>query len=361
LQSIAVLGIGKSGKSTVIKHAKILHCCKGISERERQVISDRMQRRLCLMTLELIQSGKTSEGDIELGGLDLNVEHVESLREAFNANEDGEGDTSFDYLVGLKSFEEVEQILEDPTTTKRPLLFSHVKYFWNRYIEEFSSDLLKKIGEGTSSFRSNDSRMRKIRALTVLNNDASNEWLVYSCSRICCQNFLASDEDILKFREPTRRPKQLDVSMGPIRVTFSDVGGQRELRKDWMNLTQSDAVIYVASLDDYCKNLDEDSTQNAMKESMRVFRTVVHMFRESHISLFLNKKDKLEEAISEFPLSDLFPDFSGSTTHEACDYIVTQYIGSVQVEKPFVVHVGCATNQEDMKTLFMKLARAWSK
>ena len=54
--------------------------------------------------------------------------------------------------------------------------------------------------------------------------------------------------------------------------------------------------------------LAEDEATNRMKESLRLFKTILeyHWFKDTNVILFLNKKDVLEEKIQ---VSFLFPSF----------------------------------------------------
>ena len=61
-------------------------------------------------------------------------------------------------------------------------------------------------------------------------------------------------------------------------LTVVDVGGLREERKEWHHYFDDAAIlVYVASLSDYSCILDESKTSmNAMRESMTIFRSIVH-------------------------------------------------------------------------------------
>ena len=49
----------------------------------------------------------------------------------------------------------------------------------------------------------------------------------------------------------------------------------------------------------FCKVLAEDEATNRIKESLRLFKTILeyHWFARTNVILFLNKKDLLEEKI----------------------------------------------------------------
>ena len=73
------------------------------------------------------------------------------------------------------------------------------------------------------------------------------------------------------------------------------------------------AIIYVASLTDYCCGLIEDELTNAMQESLYMFEKMINCqyLIESGVILFLNKSDLFQELCLKqgISLSLCFPDW----------------------------------------------------
>ncbi len=113
--------------------------------------------------------------------------------------------------------------------------------------------------------------------------------------RICSIDYVATDDDILFYRAPTVGLEEVTAEVQEfVTFTFIDVGGQRSERKNWMKVQNITAVVFVAALDDFCKNLEEDQTKNAMKEALNVFRIVGKTFKNMPVILLLNKRDLFE-------------------------------------------------------------------
>lgn len=91
-----------------------------------------------------------------------------------------------------------------------------------------------------------------------------------------------------------------------------DVGGQRDERRKWIQcFNDVTAIIFVTACSSYNMVLREDPTQNRLKESLELFKSIWNnrWLRTISVILFLNKQDLLAEKIlagkavlSRFPL-----------------------------------------------------------
>uniref|UniRef100_A0A6G3MHJ1 Guanine nucleotide-binding protein alpha-7 subunit (Trinotate prediction) n=1 Tax=Henneguya salminicola TaxID=69463 RepID=A0A6G3MHJ1_HENSL len=91
-----------------------------------------------------------------------------------------------------------------------------------------------------------------------------------------------------------------------------DIGGQRSERKKWVHCFEDlNAMIYVASLVDYCMVLEEDNMTNRLTESVKLFSAMCNnpYFSSIPIILFLNKKDLFDKKILVCPLEQYFPNY----------------------------------------------------
>ena len=164
--------------------------------------------------------------------------------------------------------------------------------------------------------------------ISGLPDDAAVQFLLARHESFLRPDFTPDDSDILQFRYPTvatkvakftlpRRGKEASSGGGTgASIELTDVGGQRRERLKWKELgDRTDFVLFVASLDDYHRTLEEDATKNRLAEALTVFKMVVtkHM-RGTPIILFLNKSDCFVESLaaSDRPISAFFPTYKGA-------------------------------------------------
>uniref|UniRef100_A0A7E4UWS5 Guanine nucleotide-binding protein G(O) subunit alpha n=1 Tax=Panagrellus redivivus TaxID=6233 RepID=A0A7E4UWS5_PANRE len=178
---------------------------------------------------------------------------------------------------------------------------------------------------------------------------------IESFERICHQDYVPTQQDILLLRVAT---------MGVIEVQFKikskvwrvfDVGGQRSQRKKWIHCFDDvRALIFVSALSEYDQVLAEDNITNRMRESLQLFDQVCNnkYFVETGIILFLNKKDLFAEKIGRVSsLRVAFPEYTGSDDYEtASKYIQTKFFNANQVpNKSIYAHHTCATDTEQVQ------------
>lgn len=108
------------------------------------------------------------------------------------------------------------------------------------------------------------------------------------------KDWIPSEEDLLQARIRTAGGKTFCFLVGKQEFQLTDVGGQRnERRKFFFLFNEMDCLLFVASLSEYNEALFEDSQQNRLRETIRVWKETVHHpdFRDKYIILFLNKFD----------------------------------------------------------------------
>lgn len=79
-----------------------------------------------------------------------------------------------------------------------------------------------------------------------------------------------------------------------------DVGGQRDERRKWIQcFNDVTAIIFVTACSSYNMVLREDPTQNRLRESLELFKSIWNnrWLRTISVILFLNKQDLLAEKI----------------------------------------------------------------
>ena len=159
-----------------------------------------------------------------------------------------------------------------------------------------------------------------------------------------------------------------------------DVGGQRSERKKWVHCFEGvHCLMFVAALSGYDQCLVEDKTavrnllsatympinilriadwmialQNQMQEALLLFESIMSLtwFKSSSIILFLNKTDLFKEKISEKPISDYFPDYTGASTDykAASEYFANKFRSLNRTEdREIYVHFTNATDTNLLK------------
>uniref|UniRef100_A0A182RSW4 Guanine nucleotide-binding protein G(s) subunit alpha n=1 Tax=Anopheles funestus TaxID=62324 RepID=A0A182RSW4_ANOFN len=94
-----------------------------------------------------------------------------------------------------------------------------------------------------------------------------------------------------------------------------DVGGQRDERRKWIQcFNDVTAIIFVTACSSYNMVLREDPTQNRLRESLDLFKSIgiIDGYGTISVILFLNKQDLLAEKIKagKSKLSDYFGEFN---------------------------------------------------
>jgi guanine nucleotide-binding protein G(s) subunit alpha len=94
-----------------------------------------------------------------------------------------------------------------------------------------------------------------------------------------------------------------------------DVGGQRDERRKWIQcFNDVTAIIFVTACSSYNMVLREDPTQNRLRESLDLFKSIWNnrWLRTISVILFLNKQDLLAEKIlaGKSKLEEYFAEFS---------------------------------------------------
>ncbi|KII64258.1 G protein alpha o subunit [Thelohanellus kitauei] len=186
-------------------------------------------------------------------------------------------------------------------------------------------------------------------------NDTHIKFL-YDLQRITSNDFVPTDDDILSARLKTTGIFEFIFPYKKFTIRLIDVGGQRSQRKKWINCFEDvNAMIYVASLVDYCMGLEEDPSTNRLVESVKLFGGMCNSpyFTNIPIILFLNKKDIFEQKIKKCPIKSFFAEFEGNDYDESLHFIKTMYLKSNKsYHRPIYIHVTNATDTSNIRFIF---------
>lgn len=141
--------------------------------------------------------------------------------------------------------------------------------------------------------------------------DSASYWLKHF-DRVLSADFQPTTDDCLRTRQATSGVIETNLTFDQTVFQFIDVGGQRGERRKWIHSFEHiAAMFYVASLTGYCQVLEEDPTQNRLRESLSLFHGLLGLpwFTSTPVILFLNKDDVFREKLSQIPLEDYFAEF----------------------------------------------------
>lgn len=172
---------------------------------------------------------------------------------------------------------------------------------------------------------------------------ALNESAAYffnAVERISQPGYLPSVDDVLRARVRSTGIEEAEFQFKDMSFRMFDVGGQRSERRKWIHCFENvTAVLFVISLVGYDQVLREDESQNCMKESLLLFDEIINSpwFADTAFILFLNKLDLFSDKLAATPLTDCFPDYSGSSEENALAFIQTKFVAQKSFD-----HVGRA-------------------
>lgn len=319
---ILLLGCGEAGKSTFIKQMKIINSEKDVwttDEREqyrREILSNVIQ---CLRMLL----------DEMTGQLDLSLINTAARLKELKPDDAGSQAKLWEYRDNILALWEDPAIQETYERRNEFHLPDGCRYFLN-YIHKVSHP-----------------------------------------------DFIPGDQDILQVRVKTT---------GVIEYNFKnkegkefimiDVGGQRSERRKWIHCFEDVLLImFLAAISEYDQVLEEDMHENRLRESLNLFKTILsyHWFINSSITLFLNKKDLLEEKIKKSRLEDHFREFRDFKPFKSQDYEAAKEFmkdlfvkkkkevelskayrdnNTGGVDRSLYIHETCATDTDNIKKVF---------
>ncbi|KAJ6232503.1 guanine nucleotide-binding protein g(o) subunit alpha [Anaeramoeba flamelloides] len=270
---LLILGTGDSGKSTFVKQIELLYK-EGFDQRKRKLFKKAIRSNLVKHLYLLIRASSNL-------GLKLSEENI-SLATKFS-----EIAENFDENLGevdSKTYKMVKTIWADP--------------------------VMKEVFQKRSEFQVPDSAA----------------FYLDSINRIVEEDYVPTDEDILKCRIPTTGIKEVNFKINNVPWKIVDVGGQRSERRKWIHqFDDVTVIIYVVSISEYNQKLYEDESINRMKESLDLFDSTANnkVFAKTNCVLLFNKIDIFEKKIVNDDLKACFSDYDGGLDYEKAKTFIT--------------------------------------
>ncbi|KAF2365429.1 Guanine nucleotide binding protein (G-protein) alpha subunit [Trinorchestia longiramus] len=259
---LLLLGAGESGKSTIVKQMRILHV-DGFSDREKK---EKISHILCNIRDAIL----TITGNMSTLTPPISLE-------------DPKNQARVDYIQ-----DEASQIDFDYP----PEFFDHTEMLW---------------------------KDKGVQACY----ERSNEYQLIDCAKYFLDrvhvvrqpDYTPNEQDVLRCRILTLGIFETRFQVDKVNFHMFDVGGQRDERRKWIQcFNDVTAIIFVTACSSYNMVLREDPSQNRLRESLDLFRSIWNnrWLRTISVILFLNKQDLLAEKITanKSKLEDYFPDFA---------------------------------------------------
>ncbi|XP_042364801.1 guanine nucleotide-binding protein subunit alpha-14-like [Plectropomus leopardus] len=300
---LLLLGTGESGKSTFIKQMRIIHG-SGYSDAERKGFARLVFQNIVTAIQALINAMRTLQIDyID----DQNISHAQKL----------------------------SQVQADQVSTLEAWQVDAIRRVWNDHGVQRCYDRRRE-------FQLSDSA----------------KYYLSNLDRVTAQLYIPTLQDILRVRVPTTGIIEYPFNLSKVIFRMVDVGGQRSERKKWIHCFENvTSIIFLAALSEYDQVLYENESDNRLKESLALFKTILSYawFQESSTILFLNKTDLLEEKILHSHLATYFPAFTGPQcdAEAAKKFIFQMYKEHHRGHpKPLYKHNTCATDTENIRVVF---------
>ncbi|XP_076043285.1 G protein alpha s subunit [Oratosquilla oratoria] len=259
---LLLLGAGESGKSTIVKQMRILHV-DGFSEEEKRekIKGIRCNIRDAILTITGNMSTLTPPIALENPEHQFRVDYIQ----------DDASKKDFNYPAEF---------------------YEHTEILWND---------------------------RGVQACY----ERSNEYQLIDCAKYFLDrvgivkqpDYTPTEQDILRCRVLTLGIYETRFQVDKVNFHMFDVGGQRDERRKWIQcFNDVTAIIFVTACSSYNMVLREDPSQNRLKESLELFKSIWNnrWLRTISVILFLNKQDLLAEKIkaNKSKLEDYFSDFA---------------------------------------------------
>ncbi|CAI5452089.1 unnamed protein product [Caenorhabditis angaria] len=305
---LLILGPGESGKSTTIKQIKIIHDA-GYSHEEKV-----LRKYGILMNI--------LEGVDELHTITtkLNLQYSNPL--------------SFDHL------QEVRQFIEKFKKAKT----------------DGEQNLAPEVIEAIFKYKKDETISKMLKEKTVYNIDDSTIYFLDNFPRIISDDYIPTEEDILKSRVATSGVVQYKIVLKNFNFRIFDVGGQRAQRRKWLHVFDDvHAVLFITSLSEYDQVLREDESVNRMKESLNLFEKICNgkYFYNTAMILFLNKIDLFEMKIKHTNINVALTSYKGAQEKEpALEYIRKRFTTLNKNKKRTIyTHETCATDTQQIQVV----------
>lgn len=265
---LLLLGVGESGKTTILKQMAILHT-SGFSKSERQEKAYEVRMNILVALQETLEVMQLIHPPISLD----NQEHEQSAEYVQNTKRGKNAVFDEEFYVHASNLWSDQGVKAGLAASHEFPIIDGAKYF------------LDKLAEIKQS------------------------------------SYMPSDEDILRSRRRTCEIQKIEFEVkipmqyggGAQTFWMFDVGGQRGERKKWIQVFEGiTAILYLVAASGFDSRIREDYETNVLTESLTIFKQIWRspFLRDAGFILFLNKQDLLKEKVRKgISIGDYFPDY----------------------------------------------------
>eukprot|EP01123_Difflugia_compressa_P007906 TRINITY_DN2232_c0_g1_i1.p1 TRINITY_DN2232_c0_g1~~TRINITY_DN2232_c0_g1_i1.p1 ORF type:complete len:343 (+),score=65.89 TRINITY_DN2232_c0_g1_i1:209-1237(+) len=281
------LGIGGCGKTTFVRHMKIIHDIPLDDVETDRFIQTIRRNYLIVMGELLILLGK-----LKLTLSDDNQKHAATVKELLR-NRDSSIHDNLDILKSLWADPVIQEVIKN---NREQLNSPHISYFWD------------------------------------------------NVDRIMSDGYKPLEEDILKVRIRTAGAYSSLIYVKPEYFEFFDVGGQKPERQKWQRVITShkfSCIIYFVATDEWdVPDEERDFECSKLEMSKIIFKEVANddsIDKSMPIIIFLNRSDLLDARIASDSGYDsfkkTFPEYNGARTmDDAIEFIRKRFMDGVKRE-----------------------------
>eukprot|EP00467_Chlorarachnion_reptans_P015811 CAMPEP_0114487932 /NCGR_PEP_ID=MMETSP0109-20121206/1044_1 /TAXON_ID=29199 /ORGANISM="Chlorarachnion reptans, Strain CCCM449" /LENGTH=377 /DNA_ID=CAMNT_0001664259 /DNA_START=6 /DNA_END=1139 /DNA_ORIENTATION=- len=332
---LLMLGTGDSGKTTIYKQLTQIYG-GGFSERHKRLYRAIIKTNILESTQTLLRYHKRLTEGETIDGLDSTRSREKDSPLIGGFDKDQKGIPSIDWNEDLLHAR--RNLLScDHHTAVDEQLGMDIALLWKQ-------PALKFVFERRDQFHIQDS------AAYFLNK----------AEQLTKEDYIPTVRDILLCRSKTTEitTGKFEIANEPFEVV--DVGGQRNERKKWVHHFRTcKALLFIVSLNDYTKVLEESKTTNSMLEAIELFDQVSNSrwFTKTPIVLLLNKDDLFREKLKRIPITECeaFRSFEGDANSypNVSKYIANYFLKlGMTGERRLYIHFTCATDEAVVKPLF---------
>lgn len=262
-RKVLLLGMGNSGKSTIVKQMKIIHQ-GGYSTQELAMYRSTIYRNVLQCAKDVVRAMREFEIEVE------NPENKGFCNHIMEYELDSNPDVPLEHTIG------------DAITA-----------IWN-------DSCMAKVFERENEYYDLDSA----------------PYFFGEVKRITAPDYLPTESDVLRSRSRriTRGICETTFSMDEIRIRLFDIGHMPGERKKWIHCFENvTSIMYLVPLSEYDRILSGAGNEPLLMEALVLFESIVNsrLFQRTSIILFLNKIDVFKTKLSRAPFRNYFPDYSG--------------------------------------------------
>jgi hypothetical protein len=122
---------------------------------------------------------------------------------------------------------------------------------------------------------------------------------------------------------------------------LKEVGGRKSERRKWIYCSDSNLIFFLVAIGDYDMITVEDSTLNRIEDGLTEFgRFANHPdFLNARIVLLFTKTSKFEQKFDRVEFRNIFPDFRGSCSDQAKDFLKEKFLAKCPLRTCLVLFV----------------------